>query len=318
MSSGPPVLVLSSSSEQDVEAVRTRFPELVVAGCSSYSGLPEALETHRPRVVFAAKIGSEAFPREALFAASSVEWIQCASAGVDHLHPIDPRVRVSSASGVHDDALADYVICHALGANLHVRAFAEQQRERRWQPRELTGATGQRMVVLGFGSIGRRVADKARGIGMKVVGVRRRAGAPGGAGAVGSERLPEVVADADFLVVCLPLTPQTRGLVSAETLACMKSGSVLINISRGGIVDERALVEALSAGPLKAAVMDVFETEPLPRDSELWAIENLTITPHTGDIAGWRDKVRALFEDNLERFLRGEAPQNLVSPADGY
>ncbi len=317
MTSGPTVLVLSASPAADVKLLRRRFPRVNFFACLSYEALSEDLARHRPRVVFAAKIGSEPFPREALFTSPSVEWIQCASAGVDHLHPIDSRVRVSSASGIHDDALADYVICHALGSNLHVRAFAKQQRERQWQPRELATATGQRMVVLGFGSIGRRVALKARGIGMDVIGIRRRASASE-PGVVGLDQLQEVAATADFLVVCLPLTPRTKGLVSAETLATMKSGSVLVNISRGGIVDEPALVRALTEGPLKAAVMDVFETEPLPDDSDLWDVANLTITPHTGDIAGWQDKVRALFEDNLERFLRGDPLRNVVSPDDGY
>ncbi len=116
----------------------------------------------------------------------------------------------------------------------------------------------------------------------------------------------------------LPLTSRTKGLVGADVLQSMKSGSVLINLSRGTIVDETALRKALEEGPLRGAVMDVFEREPLPSDSPLWDLPNLVITPHTGDIQGWRQKVAELFCDNLERHLAGEPLQNVVDAERGY
>lgn len=317
MSEEPSVLVLSAAPKPYLEALHRRFPSLAVSVCGSYEALPAALDSTRPRAVLASKLGSGGFPRELLLGATSIEWIQCDSAGVDHLLPIPGATLVSSASGVHDEALSDYVIGHVLAANLHFRRFLEQQRERVWQPHPLVPAAGQKLVVLGYGSIGRRTAAKARGLGMDVVGVRRHPDPPERS-VVGLDGLASAVAEADFLVVTLPRTPKTLGLVSAEVLSSMKRGAVLINISRGGIVDESALARELADGPLASAVMDVFATEPLPVDSALWSLDNLVVTPHTGDVLGWQEKIAALFCDNLARFLGGEKPENLVSSEHGY
>jgi phosphoglycerate dehydrogenase-like enzyme len=134
----------------------------------------------------------------------------------------------------------------------------------------------------------------------------------------GPERLREVASGSDFLAVTLPLTPNTKGLVSDSVLQSMKPGSVLINLSRGTIVDESALSKALENGPLRGAVVDVFAQEPLPPESDLWDLPNLVITPHTGDIEGWREKVTELFCENLRRRLAGEPLRNVVDPERGY
>ena len=135
---------------------------------------------------------------------------------------------------------------------------------------------------------------------------------------MGVDQLIEVLEDADFLAVTLPRTEKTLGLVSESVLASMKPGSVLVNISRGGIVDERALASMLRDGALRGAVLDVFETEPLPPESELWDLKNLVITPHTGDIEGWQSKVVELFCANFERFRAGRSLENVVDPDRGY
>ena len=307
------VLVLARESDIYAGFVRDRFPDVVVETCTRYDQLPATLARHRPSVVLASKIGMP-FPRELLFDDDNVQWIQCTSAGVDHLLPLSPRVRVSSASGVHDEALADYVICAMLMSNLHFPKFFRQQLEHAWQPMELVPSKGQKLVVLGMGSIGSRVAAKARALGIDVVGVRSRPAD----NAVGIESLEQTLADADFLAVTLPRTPQTLGLVGENVLRSMRTGSALINISRGGIVDESALTAALKDGPLAFAVLDVFETEPLPGESPLWDVENLLITPHTGDIHGWESRVAELFCRNLERWRSGEMLENLVDPEKGY
>ena len=126
------------------------------------------------------------------------------------------------------------------------------------------------------------------------------------------------MSQANYLAVTLPLTPGTRGLLSAEILSSMKTGSVLVNISRGGIVDEAALVNVLHKGPLRGAVFDVFENEPLPKDSKLWDAENLIITPHTGDIRGAKKRVAELFVKNLDLWQREEPLLNPVDPVRGY
>lgn len=313
------ILVLAGKPDVYLDPIRRRFPDVVLESCRDYRDLGGALRDFRPAIVLAAKIGSP-FPREMLLSCPSVEWVQTASAGVDHLLPLDPRVTVTSASGIHDEVLTDYIVCAVLMWNLHFPAFSRQQRERVWKSKELLPTAGQTLSILGLGSIGRLAAIKAKQLGMRVLGLRARPGAPpeGVDEVHGVEHLGDVASQSDFLAVTLPLTPKTRGLVGAEVLQAMKPGSVLINLSRGTIVDESALVNALAGGRLRGAVMDVFAQEPLPEASPLWAVPNLVITPHTGDILGWREKVGELFCDNLARRLAGESLRNIVDPDRGY
>jgi phosphoglycerate dehydrogenase-like enzyme len=204
--------------------------------------------------------------------------------------------------------------------NLHFPTFFRQQRERVWSSTELAPTRGRTLAILGLGSIGRLAAVKAKKLGMQVLGVKARPGMPpeGVDEVYGVERLAEVAGRSDFLVVTLPLTPRTKGLVDERTLQSMQPGSVLINLSRGTIVDESALVKALTLGPLRGAVMDVFAQEPLPKESELWDLPNLVITPHTGDIEGWKERVADLFCENLARWRASEPLRNVVDPERGY
>ena len=313
------VLVLAGKPDVYLEPIRARFPDVVLESCRDSRDLEATLRDFHPSIVLAAKIGVP-FPRETLFSAPSLEWVQTASAGVDHLLPLDPRVTVTSASGIHDEVLTDYVICSVLMWNLHFPRFFQQQRERLWKSMELVSTTDQTLSILGLGSIGRRAAVKAKNLGMRVLGVRAHSGKPpeGVDEVHGVEHLSEIASRSDFLAVTLPLTPKTRGLVDDRVFQSMKRGSVLINLSRGTIVEERALVKALAAGPLRGAVMDVFASEPLPKESELWDLPNLVITPHTGDIQGWREKVADLFCENLARRRAGETLKNVVDPERGY
>ena len=313
------VLVLAGKPDVYLEPIRARFPDVVLESCRDSRDLEATLRDFHPSIVLAAKIGAP-FPRETLFSALSLEWVQTASAGVDHLLPLDPRVTVTSASGIHDEVLTDYVICSVLMWNLHFPRFFQQQRERLWKSMELVSTTDQTLSILGLGSIGRRAAVKAKNLGMRVLGVRAHPGKPpeGVDEVHGVEHLSEIASRSDFLAVTLPLTPKTRGLVDDRVFQSMKPGSVLINLSRGTIVEERALVKALAAGPLRGAVMDVFASEPLPKESELWDLPNLVITPHTGDIQGWREKVADLFCENLARRRAGETLKNVVDPERGY
>lgn len=313
------VLVLAGKPDVYLEPVRRRFPDVLLESCRDYRGLEGALRSFRPSIVLAGKIGAP-FPRETLFSCPTLAWVQTASAGVDHLLPLEPRVTVTSASGIHDEVLSDYVVCAVLMWNLHLPRFFRQQRDRVWKSAELLPTAGKTLAILGLGSIGRLAALKAKNLGMRVVGIRARPGSPpeGVDEVHGTERLREVASGSDFLAVTLPLTPNTKGLVGDGVLQAMKPGSVLINLSRGTIVDESALLRALENGPLRGAVVDVFAQEPLPSESELWNLPNLVITPHTGDIESWREKVADLFCENLKRHLAGETLRNVVDPERGY
>ncbi len=313
------VLVLAGKGDVYLEPIRARFPDVLLESCRDYGDLEATLRDFRPSIVLAARIGAP-FPRATLFAAPALEWIQTASAGIDHLLPLDPRVTVTSASGIHDEVLTDYILCGVLLWNLHFPRFFQQQRERVFRSMELVPTAGQTLSILGLGSIGRLAARKASRLGMRVLGVKARPGKPpeGVDEVHGVERLTDVASRSDFLAVTLPLTPKTRGLVGDTVLQSMKRDSVLINLSRGTIVDEPALVKALTKGPLRGAVMDVFAQEPLPKESELWDVPNLVITPHTGDIQGWKERVAELFCENLARRRAGEPLRNVVDPDRGY
>jgi phosphoglycerate dehydrogenase-like enzyme len=155
---------------------------------------------------------------------------------------------------------------------------------------------------------------------MQVVGIRARPAPTAHVDRVEPmEQLHSVLGIADFVVVCLPLTPTTRGLIDAAAFRALKPGAVLVDVSRGSIVRQAALVDALKSGRLKGAVLDVFETEPLPKDNPLWDMENVIVTPHCSSVYdGWEQRSVEMFCDNLDRWKRGEPLRNVVDPTRGY
>jgi phosphoglycerate dehydrogenase-like enzyme len=215
--------------------------------------------------------------------------------------------------------MAEHVLMCMLAARRGLLPLLHAQAEGRWdrgaaRPDELAGA---RVVILGYGLIGRAIAVRARALGARVVGVRRR-GRPSRDIVVGPgwERL---LGDADFLVIAAALTAETRGMVGERELRALPGGAWLINIARGPIVDEAALVAALSEGRLGGAALDVFDEEPLPAGHPLWSLPNVILTPH---VSGYTDRMparaAALFLDNLARFRSGRRLRNLVDPKAGY
>ena len=182
---------------------------------------------------------------------------------------------------------------------------------------------GRTLGVVGYGDIGREVARRAHALGMRVVALRRRpelsAGDPLADELLGEDRLLELMARADDVVVATPLTPRTRGLVGRDAIAALKPTAVLVNVGRGPVVDEQALVEALAAGRIRGAALDVFETEPLPAGHPLWTLPNVLLSPHCADhVPGWVEAATRAFLDELERYRRGEPLRNVVDKTHGY
>lgn len=254
--------------------------------------------------------------------ARRLRWVHSTAAGVDQLLPkiLGRGILLTNSRGIHAIPMAEHVLgCLLVFArNLHV-AFRHQV-HRRWEAEpggELWGAT---VGILGLGSIGREVARRCRAFGARVVGLRRNpAPVPEVEEVYGPEGLQEVLRSADYVVLTLPLTPQTRGLLGARELGWMKPEAVLVNVGRGAVVDERALVEALRSGRIRGAALDVFETEPLPPEHPLWDLPNVLITPHiSGNSPRYMDRAIPLFCDNLRRYLRGEGLRNIVDPERGY
>lgn len=259
-----------------------------------------------------------------LAAAPRVRWYHTPAAGVDRLLDIpDFRTRniiVTNNSGSYDIQIAEHVLAFIFGAAKRLHLYRDQQVRREWKDQDHDELRDQTVVVFGAGSIGGEVARLASAVGMQVIGVRRSGGPlPGASRVVTPDRLAEVAAQADHLVVAAPLTPATRGAVSREVLAGMKRTAWIVNIARGPIIDESALVEALTEGRIAGAALDTFAKEPLPPDSPLWTMANVIITPHTSNSSPKvRERTLALFVENVRRYKAGEPLLNRVDFEIGY
>jgi phosphoglycerate dehydrogenase-like enzyme len=281
-------------------------------------------------------------PTNTLDLAPRLRWLQLHSAGADHLlaHPImHSDVAVTTASGIHATPIAEYVFATILAHRWQVPLWTHCQRQRRWpsgrwdlyaRP-ELRGST---LGVIGYGSIGREVGRLARAFGMQVLALRRSAGQADAGYAVEETGDPEGsipdrfyppialhqrLAECDYVLVALPLTTETHHYVGEAELQAMKPTAYLVNIARGAIVDEAALVRALQEGWIAGAGLDVFEQEPLPANSPLWDLQNALLSPHVSGFTPCYDqRAVALFARNLARYTAGEPLLNLVDQGRGY
>ena len=269
--------------------------------------------------------------RENFARATRLRWIQLTAAGVGaQLFPelVESPVVLTNARGLHAISMAE----HALGVmlmlarKLHLARDAQAKRhwaqERLWVEApgfgQLSGGT---LGLVGLGAVGRALAERARSLGMRVLAVRQHPSAdPSPADAQwGPDRLHALIEQVDWLVLAAPLTPSTRGLIGRAELARLKPDAVLVNLGRGPLVDEPALVEALAAGRLAGAALDVFVEEPLPAESPLWAMPQVIVTPHVSGFGPrfW-ERTCELFARNLHRWIAGEPLENVVDKRAGY
>ena len=256
--------------------------------------------------------------------AGDLEWIHITAAGVDTLLFDDLRnseVVVTNARGVFDRPLAEYVLGAVLAHAKDSRTSFDLQRRHEWRHRETRSIAGATALVVGTGGIGREIATLLRAAGMVVRGAGRRpvADDPDFGEIVDSAELAAHAGWCDHLILAAPLTPATRGMVDQAVLDAMKPDAHLINIARGPMVDEAALLTALTQGRIGGATLDVFDTEPLPAEHPLWDAPNTTITAHmSADVIGWRDELAAQFAANARRWLAGEPLHNVVDKKLGY
>lgn len=257
-------------------------------------------------------------------AADSLQWVHIVAAGVDRLlfdELVASDIVVTNARGIFERPIAEFVLASILATAKQLRESHDLQREHRWLHRETESIRDQTVLIVGTGAIGREIAGLLRAVGMQVRGAGRttRTGDPDFGDVVASDRLPEQVGWADHLVVAAPLTDQTRGMVNTAVFAAMKPTAQLINVGRGPIVDEPALLDALQRKQITAAAIDVFVAEPLPPDSPVWTTPGLAVSPHmSGDVVGWRDALARQFVDNAERWLAGDALGNVVDKQLGF
>ena len=317
-----PLLILHDRPELYLSKLRQRFPEMPIEACTAADGIEEALQKHQPLVVLSYKCkGLPAPVHRVILDCSSVEWIHVGGAGVEHLVPWDPvKVTLSNSSGILAPFMAETIIGAILMMNFGFHRYLRQQAAHLWQGHPWRPLAGQTLLIIGLGNIGKRVAAKAKGQGMRVIGVRNRPQKPEDIDELfPMTRLKEALAVADFVALHLPLTEDTRHLIDSAALKAMRPSAFLINAARGAVVDQEALVEALGSGEIAGAYLDVFEEEPLPKESPLWDLENVVISPHAADtICDWEERFARFFADNLERWLKGAAPANVIDPTRGY
>jgi len=262
----------------------------------------------------------------ALRRAPGLRWIHARSAGLDRV--LAPEVVahaavVTNGRGAFSPALAEFVVAALLFFAKDLRRLVAQQGAGVWEAFDTERLEGRTVGIVGYGDIGRAVASRLRPLGTRILALRRRPqlsdGDPLVDETVPHERLSELMARADDVVVAMPLTPETRGFVGREAIAALKRAAVLVNVGRGPVVDERALVDALERGRIRGAALDVFETEPLPPESALWRLPNVLLSPHCADhVPGWVDEAMRVFLRQLERFRRGEPLQDVIDKARGY
>ncbi|GLS40294.1 3-phosphoglycerate dehydrogenase [Mesorhizobium tianshanense] len=310
-------VLLYEFPEEYAQLVHKRFPSVRVLTAKDAASLDE--QVSQADVLLAHR-----FPVEIFDKALRLRWFQCASAGIDTILPIRDRIGaliVTNVRGMHGEVIADYVMTGIAMMHWNLPQFLHDQSRKAWHPRALAPLAGQTLGVVGLGSIGTAIARRGKAFGMTVIGSKRDINEP----VDGVDKLfpPESVAEllrlSDFVVLAVPHVPETVRLIGREQLRLMRRSAVLVNIARGSAVAESELIEALKAGTIAGAVLDVFEREPLAADSPLWTMSNVIVTPH---IAGWMsdydNRVLEIFNDNLERYLDKTPLRNVVDLNRGY
>ncbi|HLB22672.1 MAG TPA: D-2-hydroxyacid dehydrogenase [Dehalococcoidia bacterium] len=258
--------------------------------------------------------------------APRLKWIQLTSAGADRLLGsgfIQQGVTVTTVSGLHATPIGEFILQSILLIAKKAPQYMRSQARHEWSrfmPRELYGAT---IGIVGIGNIGAEAGRLAKAFGCRVIATKRSVTKPESTPyadeIMPAPELPRLLAESDYVVLSMPLTPETRGMIGEAELRAMKPTAALINIARGPVVVQEALIRALREGWIAAAALDVFDKEPLPADSPLWDMENVIISPHiSGGTEIYNVRAVEIFAENLRRYLGGQPLRNIVDPARGY
>ncbi len=309
-----------------VDRLRDEFPQHTFIDVWD----PDAIRKHLPDadVAFTPFVDRDIFP-----ALTRLRWVQSPAVGMGSLlfpDMLASPVVLTSARGIRARAIAEHVIGVTIALARQFPAALRFQAAHHWGQDALEGKStsimtihGRYMGIVGLGSIGKEIARAAGALGMRVLGIQRNIKAvppcPGVEAVMPPEDLPRLLATSDVVVLAAPLTPETRGLIGASQIAAMKRGAFLINIGRGKLVVDEAIVDGLKSGQLGGAALDVFTHEPLDPASPYWDAPNVIITPHTsGAMQDYWTPLVALFSENLRRFERGDALLNVVDKTSGY
>ncbi len=320
-------------NRQIIRRIQNVAPNVKVRDASSFlkAGLTDnAHERERLDKMLAAAEVIFAFglflPKDLLRRAPKLKWLQLMSAGADRLRDTEiwrAKVIVTGVSGIHAIAISEFVFSFMLAFAKGLNYCFEMKRHHEWQ-RYTPGPLRNRTVgIVGLGHIGREVARLSKSFGMRVLATRRSAKNEGKAAHVDlllpPGRLQEMLSRSDYVVLTVPLTSETHHLIGQNEFKAMKKGSYLINVARGGLIDERRLIRALQDKMIAGAALDVTSVEPLPKDSPLWEMNNVILSPHvSGNMDDYMDRATEIFCDNLDRYINGKKLRNVIDRRKGY
>ena len=319
MHSSPTIVLCYPVEPRHVAAIRAAAPDATVVDAGQ-----ERIAAEIPRADIYCGHAKVPVPWDAVVTAGRLRWIQSSAAGLDHcLVPavVGSDILVTSASGVLADQVAEHAVGLAIACTRRLPLFLEQHARREFVRRPTRDLTGATVGIVGLGGVGRRLAEVLAPFRVRILATDWfPTNRPTHVEFLGPpESLPSVLEQADILFLCVPLTAATRGMIDARALARMKRGSILVNMARGPLVDENALVDALESGHLDSAALDVTPDEPPKPDSRLWKAPRLIVTPHVaGQSARRIDAMTEFFCDNLSRYLSSRPLRNQVDKRLGF
>jgi phosphoglycerate dehydrogenase-like enzyme len=318
------ILVLAEPAEPQVSALKKRLSGVRIVAGNSVNVFEQAA-THA-NVLFNWS-GSLTLFRKVFELCPNLSWVHSRSVGLERtLFPeiIGSPVVLTNGTGVFSASLGEFVLGAILYFAKDFRRMIRNQKAGIWEPFEVMPVSGQTVGIIGYGDIGRAIAARVRPLGMKVLAVKRHISTPRGAGTLvdqlySPEQRTEMISRCDYMVVAAPLTSETLGMIGEPEFAAMKRSAVVINVGRGPVIDEWALIDTLSAGKIKGAALDVFDHEPLPDDHLFYKLENVLLSPHCADhTPDWLDQAMQLFIAQYERFQKDEQLLNVVDKKLGY
>jgi len=298
------LLIIDSRGEEYRRALEPEFPELVVRACKTEQEVGDFIEKAEILLTFSL---SDELIREAV----NLRWIQALGTGVDSilaLPSLQTGVLLTSTRGIHGPQMSEFAMLLMLALTRRFPDTVRNQDKAVWDrwPAELLWR--KKVGILGLGTVGEEIARKCKAFGMTVYAVNRsRKQVDAVDRFFGLDGLLTVARDVDYFVIVVPLTPDTRGMVGVEVLSAMKPTAFLLNLARGAVVDEKALIQALESGTIAGAALDVFNEVPLPQSHPFWRMKNVIVTPHVGGTSvSYVRQVLPVFQENLRRYLRGE------------
>jgi len=318
------VVVLANPTEPQLAMLEQLPPETRIAVGNSVEAFRSAAPT--ADVIFNWSLGGGLL-RDVFLMCPQVKWVHSRAAGLDgQLFPelIESPVPMTNGSGVFSQSLGEFALAAILYFAKDLRRMMRNQMAGNWEQFDITEIAGQTVGIIGYGDIGRAVASRARAMGMQVLAVKRKGVPlynvdPMVTQIYGPDRRLEMISRCDYVVVAAPLTPDTRGMIGAAEFDAMKPEAVIINLGRGPVIDEAAMVNALTKGQIKGAALDVFDKEPLPDGHPFYKLENVLLSPHCADhTPDWLDQAMRFFVEQFDRYRTGVPLKNVVNKQLGY